>query len=132
MTDWIKKINWNNEGLLPVIIQEFESKDVLMFAWMNEKTLRASLKNKTTVLWSRSRQQEWLKGEESGHFQKIKSMHLDCDLDVLLIQVVQVGGIACHTGRKSCFFNSIDDKGGMRVDGEIIVDPKNIYGEKNG
>jgi len=132
MTDWIKKINWNNEGLLPVIIQEFESKDVLMFAWMNEKTLRASLKNKTTVLWSRSRQREWLKGEESGHFQKIKSMHLDCDLDVLLIQVVQVGGIACHTGRKSCFFNSIDDKGGMRVDGEIIVDPKNIYGEKNG
>jgi len=132
MTDWIKKINWNNEGLLPVIIQEFESKDVLMFAWMNEKTLRASLKNKTTVLWSRSRQREWLKGEESGHFQKIKSMHLDCDLDVLLIQVVQVGGIACHTGRKSCFFNSIDDKGDMRVDGEIIVDPKNIYGEKNG
>ncbi|MGB1086272.1 MAG: phosphoribosyl-AMP cyclohydrolase [Methylophilaceae bacterium] len=132
MTDWIKKINWNNEGLLPVIIQEFESKDVLMFAWMNEKTLRASLKNKTTVLWSRSRQREWLKGEESGHFQKIKSMHLDCDLDVLLIQVVQVGGIACHTGRKSCFFNSIDDKGDMRVDGEIIVDPKNIYGVKNG
>jgi len=132
MTDWIKKINWNNEGLLPVIIQEFESKDVLMFAWMNEKTLRASLKNKTTVFWSRSRQREWLKGEESGHFQKIKSMHLDCDLDVLLIQVVQVGGIACHTGRKSCFFNSIDDKGDMRVDGEIIVDPKNIYGVKNG
>ncbi|MBL6686254.1 MAG: phosphoribosyl-AMP cyclohydrolase [Methylophilaceae bacterium] len=132
MTDWIKKINWNNEGLLPVIIQEFESKDVLMFAWMNEKTLRASLKNKTTVLWSRSRQREWMKGEESGHFQKIKSMHLDCDLDVLLIQVVQVGGIACHTGRKSCFFNSIDDKGDMRVDGEIIVDPKNIYGVKNG
>jgi len=132
MTDWIKKINWNNEGLLPVIIQEFESKDVLMFAWMNEKTLRASLKNKTTVLWSRSRQREWIKGEESGHFQKIKSMHLDCDLDVLLIQVVQVGGIACHTGRKSCFFNSIDDKGDMRVDGEIIVDPKNIYGVKNG
>lgn len=132
MTDWIKKINWNNEGLLPVIIQEFESKDVLMFAWMNEKTLRASLKNKTTVFWSRSRQREWLKGEESGHFQKIKSMHLDCDLDVLLIQVVQVGGIACHTGRKSCFFNSIDDKGDMRVDGEVIVDPKNIYGVKNG
>ena len=132
MTDWIKKINWNNEGLLPVIIQEFESKDVLMFAWMNEKTLRAALKNKTTVLWSRSRQREWMKGEESGHFQKIKSMHLDCDLDVLLIQVVQVGGIACHTGRKSCFFNSIDDKGDMRVDGEIIVDPKNIYGVKNG
>jgi len=132
MTNWIKKINWNNEGLLPVIIQEFESKDVLMFAWMNEKTLRASLKNKTTVLWSRSRQREWLKGEESGHFQKIKSMHLDCDLDVLLIQVVQVGGIACHTGRKSCFFNSIDDKGDMRVDGEVIVDPKNIYGVKNG
>jgi len=132
MTDWIKKINWNNEGLLPVIIQEFESKDVLMFAWMNEKTLRASLKNKTTVLWSRSRQREWMKGEESGHFQKIKSMHLDCDLDVLLIQVVQVGGIACHTGRKSCFFNSIDDKGDMRVDGEVIVDPKNIYGVKNG
>ena len=73
-----------------------------------------------------------MKGEESGHFQKIKSMHLDCDLDVLLIQVVQVGGIACHTGRKSCFFNSIDDKGDMRVDGEIIVDPKNIYGVKNG
>ena len=109
MTDWIKKIKWDDNGLLPVIIQDYQSKKVLMFAWMNEETLLASLKNKTTVFWSRSRQKEWLKGEESGHFQKIKSLHFDCDLDVLLVQVDQAGGITCHTGRESCFFNRIND-----------------------
>lgn len=131
MTDWIKKIKWDDNGLLPVIIQDYQSKKVLMFAWMNEETLLASLKNKTTVFWSRSRQKEWLKGEESGHFQKIKSLHFDCDLDVLLVQVDQVGGIACHTGRESCFFNRINDNFEIENDGIVIKDPEKIYGKKN-
>ncbi len=131
MTDWIKKIKWDDNGLLPVIIQDYQSKKVLMFAWMNEKTLLASLKNKTTVFWSRSRQKEWLKGEESGHFQKIKSLHFDCDLDVLLVQVDQAGGIACHTGRESCFFNRINDNFEIENDGIVIKDPEKIYGKKN-
>ena len=131
MTDWIKKIKWDDHGLLPVIIQDYQSKKVLMFAWMNEETLLASLKNKTTVFWSRSRQKEWLKGEESGHFQKIKSLHFDCDLDVLLVQVDQAGGIACHTGRESCFFNRINDNFEIENDGIVIKDPEKIYGKKN-
>jgi len=131
LTDWIKKIKWDDNGLLPVIIQDYQSKKVLMFAWMNEETLLASLKNKTTVFWSRSRQKEWLKGEESGHFQKIKSLHFDCDLDVLLVQVDQVGGIACHTGRESCFFNRINDNFEIENDGIVIKDPEKIYGKKN-
>ena len=131
MTDWITKIKWDDNGLLPVIIQDYQSKKVLMFAWMNEETLLASLKNKTTVFWSRSRQKEWLKGEESGHFQKIKSLHFDCDLDVLLVQVDQVGGIACHTGRESCFFNRINDNFEIENDGIVIKDPEKIYGKKN-
>lgn len=130
MTDWIKSIAWNEDGLLPVIVQDYLSKKILMFAWMNEASLRASLSEKKTILWSRSRKKQWIKGEESGHAQNIKSMYLDCDQDVLLVQVEQEGGIACHTGRESCFFNKVsEDSSSLEIDGDIVKDPKKIYGD---
>ena len=101
-----------------------------MFAWMNEASLRASLSEKKTIFWSRSRKKQWIKGEESGHAQNIKSMYLDCDQDVLLVQVEQEGGIACHTGRESCFFNKVsEDSSSLEIDGDIVKDPKKIYGD---
>jgi len=130
MADWIKSIAWNEDGLLPVIVQDYLSKKILMFAWMNEASLRASLSQKKTILWSRSRKKQWIKGEESGHAQNIKSMYLDCDQDVLLVQVEQEGGIACHTGRESCFFNKVSaDSSSLEIAGDIIKDPKKIYGD---
>ena len=101
-----------------------------MFAWMNEASLRASLSQKKTIFWSRSRKKQWIKGEESGHAQNIKSMYLDCDQDVLLVLVEQEGGIACHTGRESCFFNKVSaDSSSLEIDGDIVKDPKKIYGD---
>lgn len=130
MADWIKSIAWNEDGLLPVIVQDYLSKKILMFAWMNEASLRASLSQKKTIFWSRSRKKQWIKGEESGHAQNIKSMYLDCDQDVLLVQVEQEGGIACHTGRESCFFNKVsEDLSSLEIDGVVIKDPKKIYGD---
>ena len=130
MADWIKSIAWNEDGLLPVIVQDYLSKKILMFAWMNEASLRASLSEKKTILWSRSRKKQWIKGEESGHAQNIKSMYLDCDQDVLLVLVEQEGGIACHTGRESCFFNKVsEDSSSLETDGDIVKDPKKIYGD---
>jgi len=130
MADWIKSIAWNEDGLLPVIVQDYLSKKILMFAWMNEASLRASLSEKKTILWSRSRKKQWIKGEESDHAQNIKSMYLDCDQDVLLVLVEQEGGIACHTGRESCFFNKVsEDSSSLEIDGDIIKDPKKIYGD---
>ncbi len=130
MTDWIKSIAWNEDGLLPVIVQDYLSKKILMFAWMNEASLRASLSEEKTIFWSRSRKKQWIKGEESGHAQNIKSMYLDCDQDVLLVLVEQEGGIACHTGRESCFFNKVsEDSSSLEIDGDIVKDPKKIYGD---
>ena len=130
MTDWIKSIAWNEDGLLPVIVQDYLSKKILMFAWMNEASLRTSLSEKKTIFWSRSRKKQWIKGEESGHAQNIKSMYLDCDQDVLLVLVEQEGGIACHTGRESCFFNKVsEDSSSLEIDGDIVKDPKKIYGD---
>ena len=130
MADWIKSIAWNEDGLLPVIVQDYLSKKILMFAWMNEASLRASLNEKKTIFWSRSRKKQWIKGEESGHAQNIKSMYLDCDQDVLLVMVEQEGGIACHTGRESCFFNKVsEDSSSLEIDGDIVKDPKKIYGD---
>ena len=102
MNSWITKIRWDSNGLLPVIVQDVISNKIIMFAWMNLETLEASIRQKRAIYWSRSRNQVWLKGEKSGHYQNIKDMVLDCDNDVLLIKVEQEGGIACHTGRESC------------------------------
>jgi|TARA_B110000259_G_scaffold186538_1_gene238030 phosphoribosyl-AMP cyclohydrolase len=131
MKNWINNVRWDLDGLLPVIVQDEISNKVIMFAWMNRETLEESIKKKKAIYWSRSRNQVWIKGEESGHYQDIEDMFLDCDNDVLLIRVKQQGGIACHTGRESCFYNRINmETGQIEEIGEIIKDPKEIYKDK--
>ena len=128
MSDWIKNVRWDLDGLLPVIVQDVSSNKVIMFAWMNRETLKKSIKQRKAIYWSRSRKQIWVKGEESGHYQNIEDMFLDCDNDVLLIKVTQKGGIACHTGRESCFYNRVNMKTNEIEECEkIIKDPKDIY-----
>ena len=131
MSDWIKNVRWDLDGLLPVIVQDAITNKVIMFAWMNRETLKKSIKQKKAIYWSRSRKQIWVKGEESGHYQNIEDMFLDCDNDVLLIKVTQKGGIACHTGRESCFYNQINIQTNEIEESEkIIKDPKEIYKDK--
>ena len=131
MINWINNVRWNLDGLLPVIVQDASSSKVIMFAWMNRETLEESIKLRKAIYWSRSRKQVWVKGEESGYYQNIEDMYLDCDNDVLLIKVKQEGGIACHTGRESCFYNQINMKMNKIEDCEKIVkDPKDIYKAK--
>ena len=126
MTDWLDDITWNDDGLLPAIAQDFETGEVLMMAWMNREALRLTSEQGRAVYWSRSRQKLWFKGEESGHVQRLHEIRLDCDADVILLQVEQVGGIACHTGRRRCFFRVLKD-GKWHSDEEIIKNPDEIY-----
>lgn len=123
---WLDEINWDSNGLVPVIAQEHDSGDVVMFAWMNKEALRISAETMQAVYWSRSRNRLWRKGEESGHVQKIHEIRLDCDEDVVLLRIEQVGGIACHTGRHSCFFKKLE-QGNWLIDQPIIKDPNEIY-----
>ena len=106
---WLNAVMWDENGLVPVIAQEVATNDVLMFAWMNREALQLTHDTKQAVYWSRSRNKLWHKGEESGHFQRVHEIRIDCDEDVVLIQVEQVGGIACHTGRHNCFFKKLDN-----------------------
>ncbi|WP_018411840.1 phosphoribosyl-AMP cyclohydrolase [Methyloversatilis thermotolerans] len=124
--DWMKDIAWDDNGLLPVIVQEAGSGDVLMFAWMNREALARTVELREGVYWSRSRGKLWHKGEESGHTQKVLDIRLDCDRDVLLLKVEQTGGIACHTGRHSCFFHSLVDDRWDEVE-PVIKNPHDIY-----
>ncbi len=127
--DWLDQVKWDAQGLLPVIAQEAGSGDVLMFAWMNREALARTAASGQAVYWSRSRQRLWHKGEESGHFQQVHEMRLDCDHDVLLLKVTQLGhepGIACHTGRHSCFFSKLQDGQWCEVE-PVLVDPARIY-----
>jgi len=126
MDSWLEKINWNNEGLVPVIVQEKETKQILMQAWMNQDALKKTFESGKATFWSRSRKAIWIKGELSGHYQFVESILTDCDYDALLINVRQIGGIACHTGRHHCFFNELTDKN-WEESGEILKDPKDIY-----
>jgi len=126
MTDWLDAINWNSDGLLPAIAQDRNSGEVLMLAWMNREALQLSAEQSRAVYWSRSRQKLWFKGEESGHQQQIAEIRVDCDVDVILLQVEQIGGIACHTGRRRCFFRVLRD-GVWEIDEEIIKNPNEIY-----
>jgi phosphoribosyl-AMP cyclohydrolase len=103
-TRWLKEVSWDDQGLVPVIAQDATSGLVLMFAWMNREALAQTAETGEAVYWSRSRRKLWHKGEESGHIQRVREIRLDCDNDVILLKVEQVGGIACHTGRRSCFF----------------------------
>lgn len=127
--NWLNKINWSNEGLVPAIAQDSATGRVLMVAWMNRESLELSAKTGVAVYWSRSRKKLWKKGEESGHTQSIVEMRLDCDEDVILLKVEQKGGIACHTGRESCFFQKLED-GHWVVTDEVIKAPEEIYGSK--
>ena len=118
---WLNKVRWDEHGLVPVIAQEVATNDVLMFAWMNRDALARTVESGEAVYWSRSRKKLWHKGEESGHVQKVHEIRLDCDEDVVLLKVEQVDGIACHTGRHSCFFQKFE---GSATDGEwLAVDP---------
>jgi phosphoribosyl-AMP cyclohydrolase len=126
MANWLDEIKWTEDGLVPVIAQETGSGRVLMFAWMNRESLARTVAEGRAVYWSRSRGKLWPKGEESGHVQKVKCLRLDCDGDVLLLEVEQVGGIACHTGRGSCFFRELREGRWLEVDG-VKRDPREIY-----
>ena len=120
-TAWLDKDRWDANGLVPVIAQEVGSNDVLMFAWMNRDALTRTVETGQAVYWSRSRKKLWHKGEESGHFQKVHEIRLDCDEDVVLLKVEQVAGIACHTGRHSCFFQQFE--GGVADGRWLTVEP---------
>ena len=124
--EWLDQIKWTDDGLVPAIAQDAETGRVLMFAWMNHESLGLTVEKGEAVYFSRSRGKLWHKGEESGHTQKIKSMRLDCDADVIVLKIEQTGGIACHTGRESCFYREFKDGEWVAVD-DVIKDPKDIY-----
>jgi phosphoribosyl-AMP cyclohydrolase len=124
--EWLKKIRWDEQGLVPVIAQEAASGDVVMFAWMNRDALARTVETGEAVYWSRSRKKLWHKGEESGHIQKVREIRIDCDEDVVLLKIEQVGGIACHTGRHSCFYQRFDGAEWQAVD-PVLQDPETIY-----
>ncbi len=125
---WLDEVNWDANGLVPVIAQEYDTGKVLMFAWMNREALQLTSESKQAVYWSRSRNKLWRKGEESGHIQKVHDIRLDCDEDVILINVEQIGGIACHTGRHNCFFKKLDNNQWL-IDQAVIKNPDEIYKE---
>ena len=124
--EWLDKVKWDERGLIPVIAQEEFTNRVLMFAWMNREALQLTVDTGNAVYWSRSRNRLWKKGEESGHVQKVRDIRLDCDEDVILLKVEQVGGIACHTGRHNCFFQKYESGDWVAVD--PVLKPENeIY-----
>lgn len=125
--DFCREINWNEQGLVPAIAQDWESGEVLMLAWMNREALELTVRERRAVYWSRSRGALWRKGETSGHVQKLRELRIDCDADTVLMKVEQQGGIACHTGRRSCFYRVLEG-GGWRSAGEVLRSPGEIYG----
>lgn len=124
--DFLNTIKWTADGLVPAIAQDAESGRVLMMAWMNRESLKLSVAEQRAIYWSRSRQQLWRKGESSGNVQTLRGIHLDCDSDVILLKVTQLGGIACHTGRESCFYRELQEQNWVATD-TVIKDPKEIY-----
>ncbi len=128
MVDILNRIRWDEQGLVPVIAQDDVSGKVLMFAWMSREALQKTIETRTAVYFSRSRRKLWFKGEESGHVQHVKSLRMDCDQDVLLIGIEQVGDIACHTGRNSCFFENYNfDAQAWEVTEPVLKNPEDIY-----
>ena len=121
------QLKWNAEGLVPAIAQDWQSGEVLMLAWMNRESLALTAQEGRAIYWSRSRKALWRKGEESGHVQNLKELRIDCDADTVLLKVEQVGGIACHTGRRNCFFQKLDDSG-WQVTDDVVKSPEEIYG----
>ena len=127
---WLEALQWNEDGLIPAIAQDAASGRVLTLAWMNREALRETVASGRAVYWSRSRRRLWVKGEESGHFQKIRSIRADCDGDALLLSVEQAGGIACHTGRESCFFRELRERRWISAD-PVLKNPEEIYGKES-
>jgi phosphoribosyl-AMP cyclohydrolase len=123
---YIDDVSWDKDGLVPAIAQDAESGVVLMVAWMNREALQLTIDENRAIYWSRSRQKIWRKGEESGHIQELIELRLDCDSDVILMKVNQIGSIACHTGRQSCFYRIFKDGKWEDFD-EVIKDPKDIF-----
>lgn len=125
--DWLNDIQWTDDGLVPAIAQDADTGEMLMMAWMNRESLALTVQENQAVYWSRSRGKLWRKGESSGHQQILRDIRLDCDADVILLKVEQKGGIACHTGRRSCFYRTLKDGQWVTVD-PVIKDPDSIYG----
>lgn len=124
--DYLDKIRWNSDGLLPVVAQEAGSGRLLMQAWVNREALSTAVEEKRAVYWSRSRNKLWRKGEESGNVQRLVDVYLDCDNDALCFVVEQAGGVACHTGRESCFFQKLQGDSWVTVD-PVLIDPSSLY-----
>ena len=123
---WLDEVPWNGDGLIAAVAQDAASGRVLTVAWMNRAALEKTAATREAVYWSRSRRRLWHKGEESGHVQKVRELRLDCDSDAILLQVEQVGGIACHTGRASCFYRKLDNGSWVTTD-PVLKDPATIY-----
>lgn len=126
MSDWLDTVGFDEHGLIPAIAQDADSGRVLMLAWMNREALKLTAEKMEAVYWSRSRNSLWHKGEQSGHVQQVKEIRYDCDEDVILLLVEQQGGIACHTGRESCFYRKLEGDEWVATDA-VIKDPKDIY-----
>ena len=126
--DIIEQLKFDSDGLIPAIAQEEKSGEILMMAWMNRESLRATIETNRATYWSRSRKKFWMKGEESGNIQEIRSIHVDCDGDAVLLKVDQIGGAACHTGHRTCFYREIVDGGqNVKESNDIIFDPNTVY-----
>ncbi|MCO4758560.1 MAG: phosphoribosyl-AMP cyclohydrolase [Oceanospirillaceae bacterium] len=123
---WLEQVKWNSDGLVPAIAQDHDTGRILMVAWMNEEALSLTVKEQRAIYWSRSRNKLWRKGEESGHVQQLHEIRLDCDADVILMHVKQLGGISCHTGRESCFYSVLKDEEWVPVE-PVLKDPASIY-----
>jgi phosphoribosyl-AMP cyclohydrolase len=126
MSNWLDEVPWNGDGLIAAVAQDADSGRVLTVAWMNREALAQTAATREAVYWSRSRRRLWRKGEASGHVQKVRELRLDCDADAVLLQVEQVGGIACHTGRASCFFRKLENGSWVTTD-PVLKDPSAIY-----
>ena len=125
-TAFSAQLNWNDQGLVPAIAQDWKTGEVLMLAWMNREALELTASESRAIYWSRSRQSLWRKGEQSGHVQHLRELRIDCDADTVLMKVEQVGGIACHTGRRSCFYQKLDGSSWQTTD-DVIRSPNEIY-----
>ena len=123
---WLENIKWTDDGLVPAIAQDHQTGEILMMAWMNRESLVLTVKEQRAIYWSRSRQRLWRKGESSGHVQQLHDIRLDCDADVILLKVEQLGDIACHTGRRSCFYQQLNDGEWQAVE-PVIKNPDDIY-----